>query len=267
MLQLLLSLCYISAVSDEAINDDALVEGVENTLGECSDIVEAVGDFLSIFETPDARRREEEDESLSEGVTEKLETCRAIIDAVTSFRQIQLHPTKSWGYITLQWEELHWLKKELSFSSKNIGITPLFVASEDGDATSDFHSACDGKGPTVVIVESTNGNVFGGYSDLSWESSGNYAYSLNTFLFRLRPNMQRYDVRADRAGYAISCRSSLGPTFGYGHDIYIAPSALSSTSSYTNGGDSYVFSSYPNYELNDGTKHFKVKDYVVLQAL
>jgi len=267
MLQLLLSLCYISATSDEAIDDDALIEGIENRLDECHDIVEAVGDFLSIFETPDARRRKEEDESLSDVITEKLETCRAIIDAVTSFRQKLQPPTKTWGYITLQSEELNWLKRELSFSSKNIGM-PLFVASEDGDAASDFHSACNGKGPNVVIVESTDGNIFGGYSDLSWTSSSAYAASSNTFLFRLRPKMQRYNVKTERRSYAIYPKSSYGPTFGGGHEIYIAHSALSNTNSYTNGGHTYLFSSSANnYELNDGTKNFRVKDYVVLQAL
>jgi len=268
MLPFIWALCYFSAASEEAIDDDALVAGVEDTLGECSDIVEAVGDFLAIFETPDDRRREEEDESLSVEVTEKLGTCRAIIDAVTSFPKIQLYPTQSWGHITLKWEELHWLKKELSFSSKSIGMTPLFVASEDGDAASKFHSACDGKGPTVIIVQSTTGNVFGGYSDVSWtSSSGAYATTSNSFLFRLRPNMQRYDVKTAKVGNAIYQRSSYGPIFGGGHDLYIASSALSNTYSATNGGHSYVFPSYPNYELNDGTRNFQVKDYIALQAL
>jgi len=258
----------ISATSDGEIDDDTLVEGVENTLGECSDIVEAVGDFLTIFETPDNnRRRAEENDSLSVGVTEKLGTCRAIIDAVTTFREIQLYPAMTWGRITLQWEELHWLKKELAFSSKSIGMTSLFVASEDGDAASKFHSACDGKGPTVIIVESTNGNVFGGFTDLSWTSSNGYKTSSNTFLFRLRPNMQRYNVMTAKRGNAVYHGLNYGPTFGGGHDLYINNLALSSTSSYTNGGHSYVFPSYPNYELNDGTKNFKVEDYVALQAI
>jgi len=269
MLQLLLSLCYISAASDVAMDDDALVEAVENTIGECSDIVEEVGDFLSIFEMPDTRRTEEEDEDegLSVEVTEKLKTCRAIIDAVTSFRPIQSHPTKSWGYITLRWEEMNWLKKELSFKSKSIRMTPLYVASEDGDTATEFHSACDDKGPTVTIVESRKGNVFGGYSDISWTSATGYVSSSNTFLFRLRPNMQRYDVQTGRKAYAIYQNPSYGPIFGYSHDLRIANSALRTIDSYSNGGNTYVFPSSSSYELNDGTKNFQVKDYVVLQAL
>jgi len=143
----------------------------------------------------------------------------------------------------------------------------LFVASKDGDASSHFHKACDGKGPTVVIVETTDGNMFGGYTDVSWSTAGSYGASSKAFLFRLRPVMTHYDIKSGRTAYAIYRHSSYGPTFGNGHDLYVASSALSSTSSYSNGGTGYTFPSYPSYQLNDGGKHFKVKDYVVLQAI
>ena len=40
-------------------------------------------------------------------------------------------------------------------------------AKTDGWAASTFHSKCDGKGPTVTIVQVAN-HVFGGYTDKSW---------------------------------------------------------------------------------------------------
>jgi len=254
--------------SDESSwDDEALVKAVENTLGECSDIVEAVGDFLAVFETEDDnRRRDEKDESLAEGVAKKLKTCGKVIEAVDTFREKRFFPF-SRGHIKLQWSELRFLNQELKSVSKKISET-LFIASKDGDAASKFHGACDKKGPTIVIVETTTGNVFGGYTDLSWgTSSGAYVKSSNTFLFRLRPTTKRYDIKEGREGYAIYTNSGYGPTFGGGHDFYIVSSALSSTSSYTNGGHSYVFPSYPNYQLNDGKKNFKVKDYVVVQVV
>merc|ERR1719370_2670757 len=80
--------------------------------------------------------------------------------------------------------------------------------------------------------------------------------------FPLRPSMQRYDIKEGKKGNAIYRGKNYGPTFGSagGHDIHIASSALSSTSSYTNGGHSYNFPSVPNYQLNDGVKNFKVKE-------
>ena len=41
-------------------------------------------------------------------------------------------------------------------------------AKTDGWAASTFHSNCDGKGPTVTIVQVGN-YIFGGYVDKSWE--------------------------------------------------------------------------------------------------
>ena len=264
------ALCFfliLETSKGNKIDDDALIKGVENTLGECADIVEAVGDFLAIIETrDDTRRRDEKDDSLAVGVTKKLKTCGKVLEAVDNFRKKSFFPY-SRGYINLRWSEVRFLNQQLKLASKKMGET-LFVASKDGDAASKFHGACDKKGPTIVIVETTTGNVFGGYTDLSWgTSSGSYLKSSNTFLFRLRPSTVRYDVKEGKEGYAIYTNSGYGPTFGAGHDIYIVSSALSSTSSYTNGGHSYVFPSYPNYQLNDGVKNFKVKDYVVVQAV
>ena len=43
-------------------------------------------------------------------------------------------------------------------------------AKTDGWAASTFHSKCDGKGPTVTIIQ-VGSYVFGGYTDVSWSSS------------------------------------------------------------------------------------------------
>ena len=43
-------------------------------------------------------------------------------------------------------------------------------AKTDGWAASTFHSNCEGKGPTVTIIQ-VGSYIFGGYTDLSWFSS------------------------------------------------------------------------------------------------
>jgi len=45
-------------------------------------------------------------------------------------------------------------------------------ANTDGWASTTFHSNCDGKGPTVTIIQ-VNDYIFGGYTDVSW-NSGEY---------------------------------------------------------------------------------------------
>jgi len=271
MLQFVLSLFLISEASEKngssqsvKISDDTLVAGVEKMFGECLDIADAVGDFMSEFEAPQkTRRRGEKDDTLAGGVTKKLKACREILETVNTFRQSHLFPIHR-GQIALRWDEFDFLKKQLQSASKKMGKV-LFVASKDGDSSNQFHSACNGKGPTVVIVESTTGAVFGGYTDVSWSSSSSYATSYNSFLFRLRPSMNHYSIKKGRESTAIYRHSSYGPVFGSGNDLRIVSGALSSTSSSTNGGNSYTID--PRYQLSDGASSFTVKDYVVVQAL
>jgi len=69
---LILGLAKVSSISDQA-----LVKRIENTLDECTDIVEAIGDFLHLLEEDDTRRRGENNDSLAVGVTKKTENLRS----------------------------------------------------------------------------------------------------------------------------------------------------------------------------------------------
>ena len=46
-------------------------------------------------------------------------------------------------------------------------------AKSDGWAASTFHSNCDGKGPTVTIIQ-VGSYIFGGYTDKSWSNPSKY---------------------------------------------------------------------------------------------
>ncbi len=47
----------------------------------------------------------------------------------------------------------------------------VYRASQDGFEASKFHMKCDSKSNTFIIIKSTNGFVFGGYTEQVW--SGN----------------------------------------------------------------------------------------------
>ena len=51
-------------------------------------------------------------------------------------------------------------------------------AKTDGWAASTFHSNCDGKGPTVTIVQ-VGSYIFGAYSDKSWSSPSKYISNIS----------------------------------------------------------------------------------------
>ncbi|KAF2069067.1 hypothetical protein CYY_009614 [Polysphondylium violaceum] len=94
---------------------------------------------------------------------------------------------------------------------------------------SSFHSECDDKGPTITVIETTDGDVFGGYNSQSWDSSGISYYSIQwsgddkCFIFTLvnkhgiKPT--KYLPNTKDQNYIVNYRGS-GPAFGKG-DIFI----------------------------------------------
>ena len=59
-------------------------------------------------------------------------------------------------------------------SSSRSRFVRCWRAKTDGWVASTFHSNCDGKGPTVTIIQ-VGRYIFGGYTDVSW-SSGEYHF-------------------------------------------------------------------------------------------
>lgn len=369
----------LGAIGKES--NEHLVKTLESTLGDCSDIIDAVGNFIDSHLTQDDKRRLDGDEAESgdvaivDEVENKLETCTSVIEAVDNFNknyktvmgqkedlEIETNVTMKdpiilnvggerfttslatlraetgtyfekmfrkeatttcsadgsyfidrdpgtfryileylrnddmlvesgdksvrmqalgdaeyfelpeslqdylrWSSlrdgIDLSYSEFSFLNKELKAVSKEMGGL-LYQASKDDDSSSNFHTRCDSKGATVVIIETTAGNMFGGFTDVVWTSSTGYSTSSKAFLFQLRPTLKRYNKK-NGSNYAIYRHSSYGPIFGSGHDLLIQSNCMDYATSYTNGGHAY---DVPTYELNGGEKFFRVKDYAVVQA-
>ncbi len=53
-------------------------------------------------------------------------------------------------------------------------IARIYRASIDGWNVADFHKFCDSRGKTITFIKSTKGFVSGGFTSLSWTSSGDY---------------------------------------------------------------------------------------------
>jgi hypothetical protein len=144
------------------------------------------------------------------------------------------------------------------------GFELLYRGSRDGFRSEDFHSRCDNKGGTVTIVETTTGFIFGGYTPLSWNSSGNWRQddSLKSFLFSLKNSMntepKRFPLKSGNKQHAIYCGPGSGPAFGGAHDLYLI--ANSNTNSLSASGlHSYDKSGYDGTSLA-GEYNFMVKE-------
>ncbi|KAF2075721.1 hypothetical protein CYY_002964 [Polysphondylium violaceum] len=90
-----------------------------------------------------------------------------------------------------------------------------------------FHRACDDRGPTVTIIKSSEGCVFGGYNNNSWQKDGIYVYDPDSFIFTLVNKvkvpptkfLQKIEYHIQDS-YATSLRYR-GPVFGLDDDIVI----------------------------------------------
>ena len=60
-----------------------------------------------------------------------------------------------------------WLEEQLI--KPRTSFVLIYCASRDGWEASRFHANCDNKGPTVTVVKSRNNNIFGGYTEQSWD--------------------------------------------------------------------------------------------------
>lgn len=116
----------------------------------------------------------------------------------------------------------------ISAPRKCLELTTLFSSHEQGwTNVSAFHSKCDGKGPTFVLIRSSDGRFYGGYTSVSWSNAQNT--DSEAFLFRMSPERasnrpqrmrtEKFQVSASHVNYAQSSSTTNGPTFGGGHDL------------------------------------------------
>ena len=119
----------------------------------------------------------------------------------------------------------------------------LYRGSRDGWSSANFHSHCDNKGPTVTVIRSTGGYIFGGYTDQPWASNGDWVTSSKAFLFVLHCHSgldpTKMPLKGSSNQHAHYNCSSYGPTFGAGHDLMLGNNANSGNNSAFSIGNTY----------------------------
>ena len=121
-------------------------------------------------------------------------------------------------------------------------------------SATDFHTACDGQGPTLTVVKAANGAIALAFASVSWDSDTTWrsAPSGSCWLCPFQtsptstPNTTRY-YNSISPQHSINGHPSYGPIFGTGHDFVIAPGGLQS---YTNPNS---YETPPNGLFNNGT--------------
>jgi len=121
----------------------------------------------------------------------------------------------------------------------------IYRATRDGFGAADFHSKCDSYQNSLVIIKSTNGNVFGGYTEQNWSGDNQWKSDPNAFLFSfINHHNTKIIMKCINPTCAIRASSEYGPTFGGGADLFICNDSNTSNESSSNLGNSFK---HPNY--------------------
>jgi hypothetical protein len=156
----------------------------------------------------------------------------------------------------------------------------LWRGSRNGFTAREFHGRCDGHANTLTLVLDRNGNIFGGFTPVKWESGwGKWKGddSLRSFLFTLRnPHgvpPRKFALRETKKKYAIYCKSECFAFGGggYGCDIHISDNCNANKNSYTRIGTRWSDRTYANDTVVEdfftGTEKFTVKEIEVFEIV
>ncbi|XP_053403377.1 interferon-induced protein 44-like [Mercenaria mercenaria] len=152
------------------------------------------------------------------------------------------------------------LERYIQAGPKDISL--LYSFTKNGADASVFHQHCNNKGPTVTVVFSTLGTVYGGYTEKSWAPGSMYLRDEHAFLFRLQQTGKAAPAKCpvNTADKAIYCNNGYGPTFGGGYDLSTFNGALTvqngkyTTNASCNFGYSYDMGGVPTEEFTDNIK-------------
>ena len=121
----------------------------------------------------------------------------------------------------------------------------IYRISKDGASSESFHKNCDNKGPTLIIIKTADGHVFGGFNPLSWINENMYNETEEAFLFSVTDGNYRQPIkcpiRKSKKHFAIKQNNiEFSPGFGETNeaDLFIAFKNISK--SYSLLGNTYT---------------------------
>ena len=145
--------------------------------------------------------------------------------------------------------------------NKNITLNLIFKKSRDGNTTQSFHNYCDNKGKTLIMIETTKGRKFGGFTNENWDLTDKWKKNINDFVFSLDLNKK---YKHNQAGDSIIGCKKNGPVFGNSRDSQVD---ICFNNNSLDFGISNNGSFNTNKELNNGEERFETLELEVYQVI
>ena len=161
---------------------------------------------------------------------------------------------------------INWIKEK---TNKNlIKFELIFKMSEKGYSSKDFHKFCDDQGPTLLLIETKDNKIFGGFTPLNWKTSEDIERLIDssdsTFLFSLSLR-KKYDM-INKLDYAIRNAKDFGPIFG-NFDLSLS-SNMTRGGTFANNLCNFFGNNYLELTGDNGvTTDFEVKEFEVYKVI
>ena len=195
--------------------------------------------------TPTPKPQEESDKIINlenkiNNLTERIIFLENKLEKLESKKEVNLHGTT--GKILKTEEEF---KELFSFISGNNErqFRLLYSPTFDANTKEDFHKNCDNKGSTIVLVETSNGRRFGGFTSLSWKSNDQWVNDPCACIFSFDTH-KKYKLLLPQ--YSYYGGPGYGPHVRYGDQLGF----------YNNGGSTGFLDTIHN--ANFGTKTYDI---------
>ena len=99
------------------------------------------------------------------------------------------------------------------FNTKILSADLIYDTTTDGDSLDDFRNKCYGQFPTLILIRTDMGFLFGGYATTAWKENGPIS-DYNSFVFSFNPD-KKYNVTMPRfALYGCNTQEKILFQFG-----------------------------------------------------
>ena len=136
----------------------------------------------------------------------------------------------------------------------------------DGDEALDFHKKCDNIPNTIILIKTKSGKRFGGFSSEIWENSP-YTWKSDNKAFLFNLDLMKIFKSHNNGNRAILSYSFLGPTFGYGYDLYVPDKFLTHSAKDFMQHNGSFFNNKEDYQLTQGEKNYQILEVEVFKII
>ncbi len=137
-------------------------------------------------------------------------------------------------------------------------IDLLLNSNIDGNSIKTILKKCDGKYPTLSIIRTSKGYMFGGYTEQIWKQGG--SEDTNAFVFSIN-NEKKYNIKKPENATCLVENSFW--RFGYSA-IVITENCTQAFNNYVDNG---TYDIEEKFELNGGESNFNVKSFEIYHVI